>query len=364
MKINTKGLIALLAMFALALTGCANAGSETSGAKKVENSKQAVKGNLEVPQQLINAHTIKGPTEAAVVAEPKPLTDKPNPKLPVTIKDFQGTKVTVKDVSRIIPLDIYGSTSQALIALGMGKNIVGRTISDTSASLEKIPVVTQNGHNLNLEALMALKPTLVLMDTTVGKPQTADILRQSGIPVVVMNPDRSDDLIRPQLQMIADALGISELGKKLNNRVEKDLKEVKEYVKAISAKTQPKLKIAMLYVRGTAGIFFIFGKGSAAGPLVEDLNGDDIAGKGGLGEIVPANAEALSKINPDVILVMSGGLESGGGLDGLLARPGVAETTAGTNKRVVSAPDAQLLSFGVSYPLALKVLAEAVYLGK
>jgi iron complex transport system substrate-binding protein len=40
-------------------------------------------------------------------------------------------------------------------------------------------------------------------------------------------------------------------------------------------------------------------------------------------------AESLAALNPDVILVMSKGLESVGGVQGLLKLPGVAQTKAG-----------------------------------
>ncbi|SIN07595.1 Hemin-binding periplasmic protein hmuT precursor [Mycobacteroides abscessus subsp. abscessus] len=76
---------------------------------------------------------------------------------------------------------------------------------------------------------------------------------------------------------------------------------------------------------------------------------------------MPATSEALVKLNPDLILAMSKGIESTGGIDGFLARPGVGETTAGKNRRVVSMADGQILSFGPNTPAVLLSLAQAVY---
>jgi iron complex transport system substrate-binding protein len=45
---------------------------------------------------------------------------------------------------------------------------------------------------------------------------------------------------------------------------------------------------------------------------------------------------------PDVILVSTTGLESVGGLDGLLAIPGIARTPAGQAVRVITHPDQYL----------------------
>jgi iron complex transport system substrate-binding protein len=57
---------------------------------------------------------------------------------------------------------------------------------------------------------------------------------------------------------------------------------------------------------------------------------------------------------------MTKGLESVGGVSGLLALPGVAQTDAGKNARVIAVDDSLLLSFGPRTPSMLKKLAAAV----
>ena len=70
--------------------------------------------------------------------------------------------------------------------------------------------------------------------------------------------------------------------------------------------------------------------------------------------------EALASANPDVILVMSKGLESVGGVAGLLKLPGVAQTNAGKSARFIDVDDSLLLSFGPRTPALLKALYNAV----
>ncbi len=48
---------------------------------------------------------------------------------------------------------------------------------------------------------------------------------------------------------------------------------------------------------------------------------------------------------PDVILIPTRGLESIGGVDGLLAQPGLAATPAGQARHVVAMDDLLLLGF-------------------
>ena len=67
--------------------------------------------------------------------------------------------------------------------------------------------------------------------------------------------------------------------------------------------------MAFLYVRGNAGVFFILGKGSGADDLIAALEGRDVASEQGARNIVPANSEALVKVNPDVILTMRGAMD-------------------------------------------------------
>ena len=63
---------------------------------------------------------------------------------------------------------------------------------------------------------------------------------------------------------------------------------------------------------------------------------------------------------PDVILVMSKGLESVGGIDGLLDLPGVAQTPAGRDRRVIAVEDGLLLSFGPRTDAVVQSLREGI----
>lgn len=60
--------------------------------------------------------------------------------------------------------------------------------------------------------------------------------------------------------------------------------------------------------------------------------------------------------------MMSKGLESvGGRIDGLLDVPGVRETPAGLDRRVVTWEDGVLLSFGPRTPLVIDILVDRVH---
>ena len=72
-------------------------------------------------------------------------------------------------------------------------------------------------------------------------------------------------------------------------------------------------------------------------------------------------SEALVKAAPDAILVMTKGLDSVGGIDGLVKIPGVAQTPAGMDRRIVSVEDGVLLNYGPRTDQVLKSVVAQLY---
>lgn len=340
------------------------ASSSTSQAVVDEQSTRTVLENL--ADQLRSSiapdqKALRGPNSAADTPEIQPMVDTPTPAFPVTFKDFNGTEVTVKSADRVLALDLYGTLAQQMIALGLVGRLVGRVTSSTEQSLAHLPLVTQNGHDLNAEAILATSPDLVLWDKSNGPIEIVDQLRAAGVTVVVFDHERRMDKIIPQLKAVAQALGVPEAGEQVAARVQKDLDYALQVLKDVAPKGEQQVSFAFLYVRGTAGVFFVLGKGSGADDLIQAIGGKDVASEQNATNIIPATSEALVKLNPDVILTMSGGIKSTGGLDGFLARPGVGETTAGKNKRIIDMGDGQILSYGPNTPAVLLSLAKAAY---
>lgn len=81
------------------------------------------------------------------------------------------------------------------------------------------------------------------------------------------------------------------------------------------------------------------------------------------GTLVDSEPNYYEASQPDVILMMSKGLESVGGVDGLVEIPGIRETPAGMDRRVVDLEDGVLLSFGPRTPLVIDVLVERLHRG-
>lgn len=88
----------------------------------------------------------------------------------------------------------------------------------------------------------------------------------------------------------------------------------------------------------------------------------DAGAASGLGKDFTAiTSEALAEAAPDAILVMSKGLASVGGVDGLVRIPGVAQTPAGMDRRIVSVEDGVLLNYGPRTDQVLKSVVAQLY---
>ncbi|MFD3381817.1 MULTISPECIES: hemin ABC transporter substrate-binding protein [unclassified Streptomyces] len=285
----------------------------------------------------------------------EPLADTPTPQLPVTVRSSDGTKVTVRDAERIVPLS--GSLSEIVFTLGLGDRVVARDITATFAQAEKLPVVTRN-HDVSAESVLSLKPDLVLAETTTGPDEAMDQIRDAGVPVLVVDPAKGLEDVGPRINTVARALGVPAAGKELTKRSEERIAAVRKDI----PKETDKPRVAFLYLRGSASVYLIGGKDSGATSLLEAAGAVDGGAESGLEkDFTTITTEALAKAAPDAILVMSKGLESVGGIDGLVKIPGVAQTPAGMERRVVSIEDGVLLNYGPRTDQVLKSLVDQLY---
>lgn len=360
---NKIAVMALITTGAVALTSCGygssaelGRGAQLGEASSQITTPQAVPAAHELPDPL----SLRGPSVAADIGEIIPITTNPQPQLPVSFTDADGHQVEVTDVSRIIPLDLYGTYSRVIEGLGLVDNIVGRAVSSNEKALEHVPLVTKDGHSINVEAVLQLQPTLVIVDHSVGPLEAIEQLRAAGVTVAMLDPQRTLESVGSDIQLVANCLGLKDEGKRLAERSTKQLEvDQAALAKMIPADSPRRPRMAFLYVRGNGGVFFIMGNGYGAEVLIDAVGGDNV-GKN-IDGVRPANAESLAELNPEIILVMSKGLESTGGVDGLLQRPGVAQTIAGQNRRIVAIPDGQSLSFGPQAGAQLVATAKAIY---
>ncbi|KDA04664.1 hemin receptor [Microbacterium sp. CH12i] len=348
----------------IGLAGCAslpaNAGAEDAAFDSCPSAARQL-------SELDLADDIRATTGGSTACLPthaiEPVADTTAPDLPITVTDAEGREVQVTDVSRILAIDISGTIASTVFALGMGDNVVGRDSSTAFVGTEELPVVTKSGHSLNPEAILELAPTVILTDSSIGPKEVRQQLRDAGIPIVVISDDRRLNSTDQLIGEVSSALGIPSRGEELIVQMDADLNAaLDEIARVAPTEKSDRARMLFLYVRGSANVYYIFGKDSGADSLIDAVGGVDVAAEIGWEGMKPMTAEALVAAQPDVLVMMTDGLESVGGIDGLIERiPAVAETPAGINRRVIDMADTEILSFGPRSPEVLRAIARALY---
>ena len=251
-------------------------------------------------------------------------------------------------VSRVVVL--ANGVAEIMNSLNATSILVGRDISSTEKALENIPLVT-SGHQVLPEKVIALKPDLVIIDASTGPKSAIDQIRSVGIKVVQTPESWTLEDISKKVTAVAAAIGAPQQGVLLNTAITSAIR---------TSKLSSKPRIAFLYLRGTSSIYLIGGTGSGADSLISAIGGVDVGAASLPRPFNTMTAESLATLNPDVIIVMTKGLESVGGISGLLKLPGVAQTNAGKNHAVIDVDDSLLLSFGPRTPSLVQVLAQKV----
>lgn len=258
---------------------------------------------------------------------------------------------------RIVALDRNGTLGTIVYALGLGSHVVGRDRSTTFPSALSVPEVTDAGHSINTERVLDTAPTIVLAGTDANPETAIGALRASGIDVVTFDSKRSVDTTAQLIHDVADALGVPEAGEKLVARTEEQIGQAKASIPDPSGDPT----MAFLYIRGEH-LILMSGPGSGADDLIEHLGGVDAGTKAGLtAAFTQVSTETMMKADPDVILVMTQGADSVGGMEKVLELPAVAETKAGRAKRIVAMDETQILMFGPDTGQVLRALAGAIY---
>lgn len=314
-----------------------------------------------------SAKDITGPSSAFLTnrhIEPVDVGEKA--QLPATVVSHVRSgdrKVTVTDTSRIVAFDMAGSISATLWGLGLGDNLVARDVSTDFPGAEDLPVITAEGHAVNAEAVMAQRPTVIITDGSMGPRDVVEQLADTGVPVIFLDKESSFAGSSRLARDVGAAVGLPKTGAALASRIQSDVEDVKaEVQRFVPEQESDRLRMVFLYLRGNSGVYYLFADDSGVGDLVEALGGVDVAEELGWNAMQPLTDEAMVKAKPDLILVMTHGLESAGGVDGLLAeKPAIALTPAGQNKRFVDMADGDILSFGPRAPGVVEALGRAVY---
>lgn len=259
-----------------------------------------------------------------------------------TTKDSIDNSVLTKE--RIVSLN--GALTEILFALDVGEYVVGRDVTSTYPKWIK-DSIKDLGHvrSLNIESLAALKPTVILGTNSELNSDMKQAIQNLGIRHKFFEQDFSVDGTKSLISELAHFMDIAE-PRVLLNKIDSDLEKIHSF--------QQPPKVLFIYARG-AGTMMVAGEGTPMERIIELAKGQNAVQE--FKDFKPLTEEALLGSNPDVILLFETGLQSVGGVDGLIkTTPGILQTKAGKNKAVIAMDGALLADFGPRVGEAASIL--------
>ncbi|MGN8068475.1 heme/hemin ABC transporter substrate-binding protein [Mucilaginibacter sp. 22184] len=245
---------------------------------------------------------------------------------------------------RIVTLN--GALTETLDALGLGKSIVAVDVTSTyPAYVNTLPKVSKN-RSVSAEGLISFSPDVVLApDGSVSKEIESQI-NAAGIKLVRIKQIFTLDGTYQFIKDVAAAVNATAKGDIL-------IKQTKDKVaKALAlVKQQPKnAKVLFIYARGP-GVMMVAGKNTHIDAIIGLAGGKNAVSS--FNDFKPYTTEALVEANPDVILMFDFGFSSLGGMDSILKIPGMAQTNAGKNKRIIQMDADLLINFSTRLDQAI-----------
>ncbi len=233
------------------------------------------------------------------------------------VTDDRGVTVTLAQAPQRI-VSLLPSLTETVCELGQCQRLVGvDRYSNFPASVQKLPQVG-GGLDPNIEAIVALKPDVVLMAMS---SRAGERLQALGIKVVALEPKRHADVQRVMLK----------LGQLL------EVPDAARIWRAIDAGVSAAAQSLPAGVRGTRVYFEVNQGPYAAGEA--SFIGETLT-RLGVKNIVPAKLGPFPKLNPEYIvradpdLIMVGQRSA----DGLTTRPGWQSIRALREQRVCIFP--------------------------
>jgi len=259
---------------------------------------------------------------------------------------------TLSAADRIV--SAAGSITETIYALGAEDALVAVDVSSVfPAEADALPKIGYD-RQLSAEGILSMEPSVVMVTENAGPPEVIKQLEAAGVNMLVLPAQHTPEAAKDRILKIGEALHLEEAAGKLAAKLQTDLDVAKTKVEGV--KFLP--KVLFIYARG-GGVMNVSGTDTSADAIIT-LAGAENAIQAYEG-YKPLTAEGAVAAAPDVILVTTRGLESSGGIEGLLKQPGLVLTPAGKDRRIVVLDDLYLLGFGPRLGEAVRDLCDQLH---
>ena len=220
-----------------------------------------------------------------------------------TVTDMVGRTVTVPHQAQRL-VTTFKPAALCVTALGLQDRLVGidsdskndRLQLAVEPSIARLPAVGQKSTGINFEAMLSVKPDLVIMFAQKDGIAIADRLVEHGVAAIVILPESIDSLYAT-LELIAGAAGLPE-------RAGRAIGACRHVVDLTTARVAdvPADQRKQVYFASPRGVF-----STATGDLLQDeiitLAGGVHSGGGLSGYFREISPEQFIAWNPDVVVI-------------------------------------------------------------
>lgn len=232
--------------------------------------------------------------------------------------------------------------SEIIFALQAQDDIVAVDVSSTYPSeVKKLPTVGYH-RALSAEAILAMKPTLILQDNNIGPEHVVKQLNDLKIPMKDFGKhsntiEGTDSLIREMGVYFHKEQRADSLCTKLKNDMNVALEEAKQYKDSV--------KVLVIHFGQATNHYLVMTKKGTGAKMVEWAGGKmAVDDKKGMKQLSP---EVVAESDPDVILLTDFGYDRlGGSMQKIKELPGVASTKAFQNNRIYRIEEHDLVYMG------------------
>ncbi len=247
-----------------------------------------------------------------------------------------------KEEQKVRIVCIAKQYSEIACALSAQQDIVAVDVSSTyPAELKKLPTVGYH-RALSAEAILAMKPTLILQDNNIGPEHVVKQLNDLKIPMMNFSKHQNtiagtDSLIREMGAYFHREKQADSLCKILDSDMNKALASKEQYKDSV--------RVLVIHFGQANNHYLVMTKKSTAAKMIEWAGGKmAVNDEKGMKQLSP---EIVAASDPDVILLTDFGYDRlGGSSEKIKELPGVSSTKAFKNNRIFRVEEHDMVYLG------------------
>jgi iron complex transport system substrate-binding protein len=247
-------------------------------------------------------------------------------------------------------ISIGGALTEIVYLLKANTELVGvDTTSIYPAAATRLPNVGY-ARSLSAEGILALRPTQVLATEDAGPPMVLKQINDAGISLTILPSGHQLKDVIDRVNAIGKLVHKTNAAEALASQLRFEWKNTQVRVADSKYKN---IRTLFILSQNPSQLMVGGAKTSADAMITYAGARNAIAGFSGFKPLTP---EAVIAANPDVILLTDQGMKAVGGINGVLRFPGISQTRAGKEQKVISLEAMYLLGFGPRMPLAVAEL--------